>query len=275
MKVFIVFIIAAVVAFYFIRKKLQEKYRTEFVKKTGWVLIGPLLQVVFLGSSILASALIFMQYLAIYIDLSEHVGLYTYNLYVWDAALKMDYAKELIRSSQYFDSLGVVALVASAFAVIGFVLFTVVTVQQIRGILMNGNSHKVRKAYDKILIIYTVVTLVSMAYYLNLSMCVEDCGENFGVYTDYIDFAVRVIFFAAVLVCFYFLRKKFSAAVNVFFEQQEQEMVSAAGNMEMNAANGNNTVSKTRQLLELKELLDKGILTQEEYEKEKYKILNP
>lgn len=60
MKVFIVFIIVVVIAFYFIRKKLQEKYKTEFVKKTGWVLIGPLLQVVFLGSSILASVLIFM-----------------------------------------------------------------------------------------------------------------------------------------------------------------------------------------------------------------------
>ena len=141
------------------KKKLQEKYNIEFVRRIKWIIRTPVLQVILLGASMLASCTIFIEYLGINIDSSDFLGAYYSNSYLMDSLNEIDYAKRLIRSSQYFDSLGVIAFIASILALPGLVLFIIMIVKQIRGIFGISDGHKVKKAYSTTLVAYTIVTL--------------------------------------------------------------------------------------------------------------------
>lgn len=266
-------LIVCIAVYYFMKKKLQEKYNIEFVRRIKWIIRTPVLQVILLGASMLASCTIFIEYLGINIDSSDFLGAYYSNSYLMDSLNEIDYAKRLIRSSQYFDSLGVIAFIASILALPGLVLFIIMIVKQIRGIFGISDGHKVKKAYSTTLVAYTIVTFCSMIYYLNLAMCVSDSGDNSGTFTGYIGFFARLILFAILLIIFWFVRKKYDTAVDLFFGTREQETASNAIIASPNASCSNEN-SKTKQLLDLKALLDKGLLTQEEFDEEKRKILN-
>lgn len=257
MTVFIFFLVA-VAAYYFMKRNLQNKYNVEFVRKTKWIIRAPILQVIFLGSSIFSSVLIFMEFMFLNIDLSDFGGIFASTSHI---------------SSKYLDSLSTIAFVVSILALLGLILFIVMIIKQIRGIFGISDGRRVKKAHGIALGTYAIVTFCSMIYFLNLAMCVSDSGNDFSLFYGYAGFAARVVFFVVVLILFGLIRKKYNTAVDLFFETREQETASNVAKTSQDASS-NYDNSKTKQLLELKSLLDKGLLTQEEFNNEKRKILN-
>lgn len=272
MTVFI-FLLIAIAAYYFMKKNMQKTYNVEFVRKIKWIIRAPILQIIFLGTSILFSVFIFIDFLMLNVRSSDFIGDFTSNSYLLDVAMENDNAKGLIRSSQYFDSLGIIAFVVSILAALGLILFIVMVVRQIRGIFGISDVGRVKKAHRIALFTYAIVTFCSMIYYLDMAMCVSDSGYDSDPFAGYIGLFARIVFFAIVILLFMIVKKKYNIAVDLFFETKEQEKASRVTETSQYIPK-NNDNSKTKQLLELKGLLDKGLLTQDEFDSEKKKILN-
>ena len=199
-----------------------------------------------------------MEFMFLNIDLSDFGGIFASTSHI---------------SSKYLDSLSTIAFVVSILALLGLILFIVMIIKQIRGIFGISDGRRVKKAHGIALGTYAIVTFCSMIYFLNLAMCVSDSGNDFSLFYGYAGFAARVVFFVVVLILFGLIRKKYNTAVDLFFETREQETASNVAKTSQDASS-NYDNSKTKQLLELKSLLDKGLLTQEEFNNEKRKILN-
>lgn len=263
----IIELVLSIIVYHYLKKKLIKKYHNEFVKKIKWMLIEPVLQVIFLGSTILDSSLIIKTYIYLFMNMSSSLTLSS-NLYEVDAAMKIDHINEMIRNSSSFDTLALSAIFSSIIGAIGLIIFIIMIIRQVKGLFTGNTIPKIKKYHDITLITYVIVTLCSFVFYFNMARCVEETGYYY-VYTDYTDLFVLIGLFIVIITTFLiFFRKKFIKAINVYYQYKEQEL-------KQNTEKANDTNnSKARQLLELKELLDKGLLTQEEFDNEKKKILN-
>lgn len=264
----IIELVLCIVVYHYQKKKLTKKYHDEFVKKVKWILIEPVLQVIFLGSIILDSLLIIKTYIYLFMNMSSSLTLSS-NMYELDAAMKIDHINAMIRNSSNFNSLALSAVFSSLIAAIGLIIFVIMIIRQIRSTFSKDNIFKAKKSHDITLITYTIVAIYSFVYYFNMAKCVEEIGNVYSLYTDYTDLSVLIVLFIVIITIFLvFFRKKFIKALNVYFKYKGQEL--KQNTEKVNITNS----SKARQLIELKELLDKGLLTQEEFDNEKKRILN-
>ena len=270
MIVLVIEVIIGVAAYYFIRKKLTEKFNAEFVKSIKWMVIEPILLVFASGTALWNSVTTFGRFSTfLFVNETSKLGL-SDSLYSLDAAIQIDSIKESIRNSVHFDTLGISAMISSIVGVIGLILFITMIVRLTRGFFVTGNKRVIKKAHDVVLATFIIIPLFTMWYRFTFAKCIENIDVSSGIY---IALFVDIAFYIGLLYYLRSSRKKFITSIDTFFSSKEQNVISQTTETVSNKPSREDN-SKAKQLLELKELLDKGLLTQEEFDEEKRKILN-
>lgn len=254
MIILIFVVVACIVAYYFMKKKLTEKYSEEFVKSVRWLLISPLVQV---------PVLAFVAYFAI-------------NIYkMLDVAFAFQGFPGLLgdayMASHVYDSgLNDVVLQLSFASILGYVavvLLIIMTVIQVRGIYDYSKKRHIKAAH-MVSFVTTVCLLVcnewaSSSVKQSTSFLYENVDRLFSFITVAVPELLLGLFAA-----------KFASATERYYKLRNENFAAKQAATEQQSPTVTPSSSKVEQLQELKSMLDRGILTQEEFDNEKRKLLN-
>ena len=259
-------IVAGVVCYYLLKRELTKKYDVKFVERAKWMLVSPILQVL-LFIPICYDALKAM-------DIAMNVGKLQ-HLSTWapffgddvdslvDFGISSGLLDDKFFESPYYSDLATSAVFTQLASYIGLVIFLIMIFIQVRGIFgcVKEKRMKVANTVNTITIIVITSMLIWTFTNLNKFLNSED------------DDTVILLIFTLVFIGFLILfTSKFISATSLFYREKD-------ANYKMNDAKSsrsvnNDTISKVEQLQELKNLLDQGFLTREEFDNEKRKILN-
>lgn len=263
MWVLIFEIIIGLLAYFIMKGQLKKNYDVSFVERVKWILIFPIVQVlVFAPVGYLATH---SSEVVMAVDKLGRISTYApffgedINNLV-NVAIENDVIDDTVMQNSYMGDLAISAGLSQIVGFIGIILFLVMIFIQFRGIFGNAKEKSVKIANAVVTITILVVGL-SFAWVMTCVNKAISFSDESGRYIGFI----CMFILACVLIPF---ALKFDSAISLFYSHKSEnrsEKIQSLNN------NGN---SKVEQLKELKNLLDKGILTQEEFEKEKQKILN-
>ncbi len=254
MIILILVVVACIAAYYFMKKELTEKYSKEFVKSVRWMLISPLVQV---------PVLAFAAYFAI--DIHKML----------DMALAFQGFPGLLgdafMTSQAYDSdFQDVVLKLGFTSVLGYVavvLLIITTVIQVRGIYDYSKKRRIKAAHI-VAFVATVCLIVCNEWASNnVKQYASISSDDTSIFFSYFTLAVTVLLlglFAA----------QFASAANRYYKLRNENLATKQAADEQPSATATHASSKVEQLQGLKSMLDQGILTQEEFDNEKRKLLN-
>ncbi len=246
--------------------QLKKVYDVSFIKRVRWMLIVPIVQVLVFAP---------LGYLSTHssevVEMVDKLGrISTYAPFfgedvsnLVDIAIENDVIDDTVMQNSNMGELVISAGLSQIIGFVGIILFLIMIFIQFRGIFGSMKEKLVKKANVVVTITILVVGL-SFAWVMtcvNKSVSFSDEGAR------YLGF-IWMLILACVLIPF---TLKFNRAVTLYYAHKEIENKSERQTVQASNNGGN---SKVEQLKELKNLLDKGILTQEEFEKEKQKILN-
>lgn len=269
MIILILEIAAGIAAYYFMKKKLTEKYSEGFVKSVKWMLISPIVQIL-VFVPVCVSAMLYTNVITDVIRLrnagsvSSIFGIDSMGLS--DYGLGSGYATSLM-SSPDFQDVALSAIVTAFVALVAAVLFIIMAIRQFRGIFGEGRENRVKMAH-KMTLLATYAVEICLTW---RAVCIFDyvfgSSDETGKYGTYIGLIIVVLVLG-------FFSDKFMKNASLFFEQKEADMAAKQAATEQPSPTVTPSSSKVEQLQELKSMLDRGILTQEEFDNEKRKLLN-
>lgn len=260
-------IIIGFVAYFIMKGQLKMNFDNSFVERIKWILIVPIVQVIVFApidylsthSSEVVTAVDKLGRISTYApffgdDISSLVNIAIENDVIDDTIMQNSYMGELVISAGLSQTVGFV----------GMILFLIMIFIQFRGIFGSANEKLIKMANITVTIIIIVVGL-SFAWVMTCANKAVSLSDESGRYVGFICMFI--------LTCFLIpFTLKFNRTIALYYSQKGTAKKSVSQTMQ---PLNNKETSKVEQLQELKKLLDQDILTQEEYEKEKYKILNP
>lgn len=269
MIILILEIAAGIAAYYFMKKKLTEKYSESFVKSVKWMLISPIVQVL-VFVSVCTSALMYTQVIDEATRARSGVGLS--SLFGSGLGGSSDYSlgsryTESLMESPAFQDVALSALVTMFVGLVAAVLFVIMAIRQFRGIFGKGSENRLKTAH-KVTLITTYAVQFSLAWRtISVADYAYHLSDDTFKYGTYIGLLIVVLVLGT-------LSDKFMKNASLFFEQREADMTAKQAATEQPSPAATPSSSKVEQLQELKNMLDQGILTQEEFDNEKRKLLN-
>lgn len=271
MKPLFLIIITGIIAYFLMKKKLTKVYDARFIEWVRWMLIVPIIQVlIFLPLGFIAS-----QAPKIVTEF-EKLG----NISTWSPLLGEDInnlVKFAVENNIISDNvapipnmekLETISHITQVIGIFGIIVFLIMMLIQIRGIFGQEEEKRVKLANS---LASGVIVFVGMQIAWMITNIMESIGMSDG--NDISNFVFMFILTFSLIP----LSNKFRGAISLYYPQKEARDMRIYKNepkyMPSPTLNNKN-ISKTEQLKELKQLLDQGFLTQEEFDTEKQKILN-
>lgn len=254
MIVLILIIMACIAAYYFMRKKLTEKYQNEFVKEVKWILISPIVQV---------AVLAFYSIYATKINMTLDFAL---GMKGWVGWLGDAYQVSQAYDSDFQD----VALKLGFTSILGYaaiVMLLITAIIQLRGIFDYNKKRRIKAAHI-VAFITTVCILVCIEWAVNSVREYTSVDyDDFDRYTSYLIKGVEVLVLGV-------LAAKFASATDLYYGLRNAKIAKTKAEAKQPSPTATPPISKVEQLQELKKMLDQGILTQQEFDNEKRKLLD-
>lgn len=269
MIVLIIQIVAGIAAYYFMKKKLAERYTADFIKSVKWILISPIVQiVVFVPACISAimsastiNAMVRMRSIG---GLEQLLGIEMSGFLA--RPLSYDEITSLM-SNPAFESLAKSVVITIAVGWIAAILFTIMVIKQYRDILGQGSEKRLKTTHKVSLLATFAVEACLTWVAVNACEYMFNSPDDSSKYVPYITFIIVILVLGA-------LSDKFVKVVPHYFAQRDADMAAKQAAEERPSTTAAPSTSTAEQLQELKKMLDQGILTQQEFDNEKRKLLN-
>lgn len=269
MIILILEIAAGIAAYYFMKKKLTEKYSEDFVKSVKWMLISPIVQVlVFIPACV--SAIVYTNAVTDAMRLQSIADASSIFEIGFIDLLGYGIGSEIFTSDTsvpgYHEML--LSTIVTAFTgLVAAVSYIIMAKRLFCGIFNKGSVNRVKTAH-KITLLATYAVEICLTWRtIYISDYVFGPIDEKSRYTAYIGLII-------VMLVLGFFFNKFMKSASVFFAQREADMAARQATAEQPSPAATPSSSKVEQLKGLKDMLDRGILTQEEFDNEKRKLLN-
>ena len=258
--------IIGVAAYFIMRSQLAKSYPIDFIKSVKWMLIAPIVQVLVFApigylathSSEIVETVDKLSRISTYTpllgeDVNSLANFGIENGIINDTAMQNSHMGDLVMSAGISLIIGFIGIIL--FLIAAFILF--------RGIF-GTIKEKLVKMANTVATITILVVGLSVAWIMTCANKAISFSDESGRYYGFIVMLVL----AFVLIPF---SMKFNHATSVYYSgKKDKENIATQKPQLQNKSE----TSKVEQLQELKNLLESGVLTQEEFDTEKQKILN-